>query len=42
MNSEFKKMGIKNCYFPLFVTGKALTKEEEHVKGFTPEVAWVT
>jgi len=39
---EFKKAGIKNCYFPLFIPEKSFEKEAEHVKGFTPEVAWVT
>jgi len=39
---RFKKLGIKNCYFPLFIPEKFLTKEKEHVKGFSPEVAWVT
>lgn len=41
-NKEFKKAGIKNCYFPLFIPEKAFEKEKEHVKGFIPEVAWVT
>jgi len=39
---EFKPIGIRNCYFPLFIPEKAFAKEKEHVKGFTPEVAWVT
>ena len=41
-DKEFKKLGIKNCYFPLFIPEKFLSKEKEHVKGFSPEVAWVT
>ncbi len=41
-DKEFKKIGIKNCYFPLFIPEKAFSKEQEHVEGFTPEVAWVT
>lgn len=41
-DKEFKKQEIKNVYFPLFIPEKLLTKEEEHVKGFAPEVAWVT
>ncbi len=41
-NKEFKKAGIKNCYFPLFIPEKAFEKEKEHVEGFVPEVAWVT
>lgn len=39
---EFKKLGIKNAYFPLLIPEKFLNKEKEHVKGFSPEVAWVT
>lgn len=39
---EYKKLGIKNTYFPLFIPEKYLVMEKEHVKGFSPEVAWVT
>lgn len=42
VDSEFSKLGIRNCYFPLFIPEKYLNKEKEHVKGFSPEVAWVT
>jgi prolyl-tRNA synthetase len=42
MNNEFKKVGIKNAYFPLLIPESLLKKESEHVKGFNPEVAWVT
>ncbi len=42
VDKEFKKLGIKNSYFPLLIPEKLLTKEEEHVEGFAPEVAWVT
>jgi prolyl-tRNA synthetase len=38
----FKEKGVQNCYFPMFVTAAALNKEKDHVKGFAPEVAWVT
>ncbi|MCB9362597.1 proline--tRNA ligase [Candidatus Woesearchaeota archaeon] len=38
----FKEAGIQNCYFPLFIPEKFLTREAEHVEGFAPEVAWVT
>lgn len=41
-DAEIKNMGIKNSYFPLFVSEKALTKEKNHIEGFAPEVAWVT
>jgi prolyl-tRNA synthetase len=41
-DSRIRKMGVQNCYFPLFVTESALTKEKDHVEGFAAEVAWVT
>ena len=42
LDDKFKLSGVENCYFPMFVTEKALTKEEDHLEGFAPEVAWVT
>ena len=42
VDKRFKKIGIKNTYFPLLIPEKLLSKEKEHVQGFTPEVAWVT
>ncbi|MEK6830492.1 MAG: proline--tRNA ligase [Nanoarchaeota archaeon] len=42
VHDEFKKINIKNVYFPLLIPEKFLKKEEQHVKGFSPEVAWVT
>jgi len=42
LDKEFKKIGIQNAYFPLLIPESLLKKEQEHVKGFTPEVAWVT
>jgi len=42
VNAEIKARGVQNCYFPLFVTQKALETEKDHVEGFAPEVAWVT
>ncbi len=41
-DKEFKKLGIKNTYFPLFIPESLFDKESEFVKGFSPEVAWVT
>ncbi|KAG6436412.1 hypothetical protein SASPL_101310 [Salvia splendens] len=41
-DAEIKKMNIKNCYFPLFVSSTVLQKEKDHIEGFAPEVAWVT
>ena len=39
---RLKKLGVKNCYFPLFIPESLLKKEQQHVEGFAPEVAWVT
>jgi prolyl-tRNA synthetase len=41
-DAEFKKAGISNVYFPIFIPERLLKKEAEHVEGFAPEVAWVT
>ncbi|KAL2547390.1 Prolyl-tRNA synthetase [Forsythia ovata] len=41
-DAEIKKMKIRNCYFPLFVSPGVLQNEEDHIEGFAPEVAWVT
>ncbi|CAF2060035.1 unnamed protein product [Brassica oleracea] len=41
-DAEIKKMKVKNCYFPLFVSPGVLEKEKDHIEGFAPEVAWVT
>ena len=40
-DKEFKRIGIKNCYFPLFIPEGLFSKFGEHVEGFAPEVAWV-
>ncbi|MEA2036198.1 MAG: proline--tRNA ligase [Nanoarchaeota archaeon] len=42
VDDRIKKMGVKNAYFPLLIPEKLLKKEQAHVKGFSPEVAWVT
>ena len=41
-DSEIKKLGVSNCYFPMFVSQAALQKEKDHIEDFAPEVAWVT
>ncbi|KAI8853720.1 hypothetical protein BC829DRAFT_413626 [Chytridium lagenaria] len=35
-------LGVEDCYFPMFVSQKALEREKDHIEGFAPEVAWVT
>ena len=37
-DKEIKKMGIENCYFPIFVSQSALEKEKTHIADFAPEV----
>ncbi|MBN2367934.1 proline--tRNA ligase, partial [Candidatus Woesearchaeota archaeon] len=42
LDGKLKKSGVRNAYFPLLIPESLLTREQEHVEGFTPEVAWVT
>lgn len=37
-DAKIKKMGFKNCYFPMFVSQAALEKEKTHIEDFAPEV----
>ncbi|KAJ2864881.1 hypothetical protein GGI22_001620 [Coemansia erecta] len=41
-DAGIRALGVKNCYFPMFVSKKALEREKDHIEGFAPEVAWVT
>ncbi|XP_012582375.1 PREDICTED: bifunctional glutamate/proline--tRNA ligase isoform X2 [Condylura cristata] len=41
-DAEIKKLGVENCYFPMFVSQGALETEKTHIADFAPEVAWVT
>ncbi|MAF99495.1 MAG: proline--tRNA ligase [Nanoarchaeota archaeon] len=41
-DKQFKRIGLQNCYFPIFIPEKLLQKEEKHVEHFSAEVAWVT
>src|SRR4051812_23476932 len=42
LDRRFKESGHVNAYFPLFIPESLLTREAEHVEGFSPQVAWVT
>lgn len=42
LDRRIKETGVQNAYFPLLIPEKLLNKEEEHVEGFSPEVAAVT
>ncbi|MCC7009327.1 MAG: proline--tRNA ligase [Acidobacteria bacterium] len=42
LDARFKATGHVNAYFPLFIPEGLLLKEQAHVEGFAPQVAWVT
>lgn len=42
LDKEFKKTGHQNLQMPMFIPESLLNVEKDHVKGFAPEVAWVT
>lgn len=42
LDAEFKRLGHENVFMPMFIPESLLQKEKDHVKGFAPEVAWVT
>ena len=42
LDRRIKEAGADNAYFPLFIPESYLTKEAEHVEGFSPELAVVT
>ncbi|CAK9815538.1 Bifunctional glutamate/proline--tRNA ligase [Anthophora quadrimaculata] len=42
IDNEITKLGVQECYFPIFVTRTVLEKEKAHITDFAPEVAWVT
>ncbi|XP_047034179.1 bifunctional glutamate/proline--tRNA ligase isoform X2 [Helicoverpa zea] len=42
LSAEFRKLGVKDGYFPIFVSKAALEREKDHIADFAPEVAWVT
>ena len=42
MDRRIKATGVQNAYFPLFIPMSFLEKEQQHVEGFSPELAVVT
>ena len=42
LDKKFKETGHENVQMPMFIPESLLNVEKEHVKGFAPEVAWVT
>lgn len=41
-DAKIKTIGVRNCYYPVFISEDNLQKEKDHIKGFAAEVAWVT
>ena len=42
LDAMFKKTGVQNAYFPVFIPQSFLAKEAEHIEGFAKECAVVT
>src|SRR5471030_3225548 len=42
LDARIKATGHVNAYFPMFIPNSLLTREAEHVEGFSPQVAYVT
>jgi prolyl-tRNA synthetase len=42
LDGWFKQCGVQNVYFPIFIPMSLFQKEQEHVEGFSPELAVVT
>ncbi|MCQ2135625.1 MAG: proline--tRNA ligase [Bacteroidales bacterium] len=42
LDAKFKKSGVQNAYFPLFIPKSFFSREAEHVAGFAKECAVVT
>ena len=42
LDARIKTAGAENAYFPLFIPESYLTRESDHVEGFSPELAVVT
>jgi prolyl-tRNA synthetase len=42
IDARIKAAGAENAYFPLFIPESYLSREAEHVEGFSPELAVVT
>ena len=40
-NERLKELNVKNAYFPMLIPEDFFRKEQEHAKGFAPEVAWI-
>ena len=41
LDAEIKKLGVENCYFPIFVSNAVLEREKKHISDFAPEVKFL-
>jgi hypothetical protein len=41
-DGKIKALGVKNAYFPIFITEESLNTEKDHVEGFAAEVRCCT
>eukprot|EP00440_Ansanella_granifera_P053634 gb/GFBE01058145.1/.p1 GENE.gb/GFBE01058145.1/~~gb/GFBE01058145.1/.p1 ORF type:complete len:720 (+),score=260.86 gb/GFBE01058145.1/:1-2160(+) len=41
-DANIKKIGVENCYFPMFIPKCYMEKESDHLEDFAPELAMVT
>jgi prolyl-tRNA synthetase len=41
-DKKIKTLGVRNCYYPVFISKANLEIEKDHIEGFAAEVAWVT
>jgi prolyl-tRNA synthetase len=41
-DAKIKTLGVRNCYYPVFISQDNLQKEKEHIEGFAAEVCPLT
>ena len=42
LDKKIKETGVENAYFPIFIPQSFISKEADHIEGFSPECAVVT
>lgn len=42
LQARIESEGVQEAYFPMLVSQNSLQKEQSHIQGFEPEVAWIT
>ncbi len=38
LNDHFKKLGVENVLLPTLIPGSLISREQEHIEGFAPEL----